>query len=148
MLKDDATDAVRRLEKESGAKVKFIHVVRNPFDNIATMTLQHKEIKARGGDHEVKVLRELTINSLNTSAREEEHEVKVLRDGLIILTNQQIYGPYSCRPRNDALKLKKKKKKKLQVKPPAADGWFHCQILNILWRHFMVHTLIDHIMTS
>ena len=111
MLKDDATDAVRRLEKESGAKVKFIHVVRNPFDNIATMTLQHKEIKARGGDHEVKVLRELTINSLNTSAREEEHEVKVLRDGLIILTNQQIYGPYSCRPRNDALKLKKKKKK-------------------------------------
>ena len=80
MLKDDATDAVRRLEKESGAKVKFIHVVRNPFDNIATMTLRDGQIKARDGDHEVKVLRELKINRLSTSAREEQHEVKVLRD--------------------------------------------------------------------
>ena len=79
MLKEDAEDAVRRLEKESGAKVKFIHVVRNPFDNIATMTLQHREIKGREGDHEVKVLRELTLNSLNTSSREEENEVKAVR---------------------------------------------------------------------
>ena len=78
MLKDDATDAVRRLEKESGAKVKFIHVVRNPFDNIATMTL--RDGQARDGDHEVKVLRELKINRLSTLAREEQHEVKVLRD--------------------------------------------------------------------
>ena len=60
MMKGDVTDAVRRLEKESGAKVKFIHVVRNPFDNIATMTLQHSKIKAREGDHEVKVLRKRT----------------------------------------------------------------------------------------
>ena len=57
-MKADAIDAVHRLEKASGAKVKFVHVVRNPFDNIATMTLQHRNIKARGGQHETKVLRE------------------------------------------------------------------------------------------
>ena len=58
MTKDGAIDAVHLLEKASGAKVKFIHVVRNPFDNIATMTLRHRDVKARGGQHETKVLRE------------------------------------------------------------------------------------------
>ena len=57
-MKDDAIDAVHLLEKASGVKVKFVHVVRNPFDNIATMTLRHKNIKARGGQHETKVLLE------------------------------------------------------------------------------------------
>ena len=69
-MNDDAIDAVRLLEKESGAKVKFIHVVRNPFDNIATMTLEHRRIKARGGEHEVKVLRELTIFCLRNGRRD------------------------------------------------------------------------------
>ena len=55
MKKDGAVDAVRLLEKTAGAKVKFIHVVRNPFDNIATMALQHRSIKERYGDHKVKV---------------------------------------------------------------------------------------------
>ena len=55
MLNDDAIDAVRLLEKTAAAKVKFIHVVRNPFDNIATMVLQHGKIKQREGSHEVKV---------------------------------------------------------------------------------------------
>ncbi|CAH3148768.1 unnamed protein product [Pocillopora meandrina] len=55
MLNDDAIDAVRLLEKTAAAKVKFIHVVRNPFDNIATMVLQHRKIKQREGSHEVKV---------------------------------------------------------------------------------------------
>ena len=54
----NAIDAVHLLEKASGAKVKFVHVVRNPFDNIATMTLRHKDIRARRGQHKTKVLLE------------------------------------------------------------------------------------------
>lgn len=48
MRENDALDAVHVLEQASGAEVKFIHVVRNPFDNIATMTLQAAEIKKKG----------------------------------------------------------------------------------------------------
>ena len=55
MNRRNAVAAVQLLEETSGAKVKFVHVVRNPFDNIATMVLQHKDIKARYGDHKVKV---------------------------------------------------------------------------------------------
>ena len=55
MRSDNAIDAVRLLEKASGAKVKFVHVVRNPFDNIATMALQDARIKKRDGSHEMKV---------------------------------------------------------------------------------------------
>ena len=31
---------------------------------------------------------------------------------------------------------------KTQVEPRAADEWFHCQVLNILWRHFIVYLTI------
>ena len=55
MTSDNGVDAVHLLEKASGAQVKFVHVVRNPFDNIATMTLQHRQIKGRDGTHETKV---------------------------------------------------------------------------------------------
>ena len=56
MRKDKAVDAVRLLEKAAGAKVKFVHVVRNPFDNIATMVLQDARVKKREvGKHETKV---------------------------------------------------------------------------------------------
>ena len=55
MNKRNAVEAVHLLEKTAGAKVKFVHVVRNPFDNIATMVLNHRDIKARFGDHKVKV---------------------------------------------------------------------------------------------
>ena len=55
MRQRNAIDAVRLLEQASGAKVKFIHVVRNPFDNIATMTLEETGIKKRDGNHEIKV---------------------------------------------------------------------------------------------
>ena len=48
---------------------------------------------------------------------------------------------------------------KTQVEPQAAGEWFHCQVLNILWHHFivyltnrrqfsMVYTLIDNKMMS
>ena len=35
---------------------------------------------------------------------------------------------------------------KTQVEPRAAgeSEWFHCQVLNILWRHFIVYKSIDH----
>ena len=57
-MEDNSIDAVHLLEEASGAKVKFVHVVRNPFDNIATMTLRHKDITARRGQHKTKVLLE------------------------------------------------------------------------------------------
>ena len=55
MTSENGVDAVHLLEKVSGAQVKFVHVVRNPFDNIATMTLQHRQVKGRDGTHETKV---------------------------------------------------------------------------------------------
>ena len=33
---------------------------------------------------------------------------------------------------------------KNQVEPQAAGEWFHCQVLKILWRHFMVYESIVH----
>ena len=33
---------------------------------------------------------------------------------------------------------------KTQVEPRAAGEWFHCQVLDILWRHFMVYKSMDH----
>lgn len=55
MLQDNAIDALLLLEKASNAKVKFVHVVRNPFDNLATMTLEHSTVKKRDGEHDSKV---------------------------------------------------------------------------------------------
>ena len=51
----NAEDSIHLLEKTAGAKVKFLHVVRNPFDNIATMVLQDKNIMARYEEHKLKV---------------------------------------------------------------------------------------------
>ena len=31
---------------------------------------------------------------------------------------------------------------KTQVEPQAAGEWFQCQVLNILWHHFMVYLTI------
>lgn len=56
MRKDNALDAVRLLEKAADVKVKFVHVVRNPFDNIATMVLQDARVKKREtGKRKMKV---------------------------------------------------------------------------------------------
>ena len=48
-------DAVHLLEKTAGAQVKVVHVVRNPFENIATMVLQDRDIMARYEEHKLKV---------------------------------------------------------------------------------------------
>ena len=55
MKRKNAVDAVHLLEKTAGAQVKFVHVVRNPFDNIATMVLQDRHIMARYEEHKLKV---------------------------------------------------------------------------------------------
>ena len=55
MLKEDAVESVHLLEKVSGSKVKFVHVIRNPFDNLATMTLEEASVKKRNGEHKAKV---------------------------------------------------------------------------------------------
>ena len=55
MKRTNGVEAVHLLEKSAGAKVKFVHVIRNPFDNIATMVLRIRTIKERYGDHEQKV---------------------------------------------------------------------------------------------
>ena len=33
---------------------------------------------------------------------------------------------------------------KNQGQKRAAGEWFHCQVLNILWRHFIVYDNMDH----
>ena len=55
MKREGAIEAVHLLEKTAGAKVKFVHVVRNPFDNIATMVMRKRDIKERYGEHKIKV---------------------------------------------------------------------------------------------
>ena len=55
MKRRSQVDAVHLLEKAADAKVKFVHVVRNPFDNIATKVLEHNNIKARYRKQKVKV---------------------------------------------------------------------------------------------
>ena len=55
MLRRRGTDAIYEMEEKLGVKVKFIHVVRNPFDNIATFVLRHRDIQARNADPNIKV---------------------------------------------------------------------------------------------
>ncbi|KAL9959266.1 hypothetical protein ACROYT_G032575 [Oculina patagonica] len=43
----DAMESLKELEKKLGVQLKFIHVKRNPFDNIATMTLRRAEVKKK-----------------------------------------------------------------------------------------------------
>ncbi|KAJ7375665.1 hypothetical protein OS493_039738 [Desmophyllum pertusum] len=54
MLRQKGTDAIYEMERKLGVKVKFLHVVRNPFDNIATFVLRHREIQARTADPDIK----------------------------------------------------------------------------------------------
>lgn len=55
MLRLKGTAAIYEMEEKLGVKVKFIHVVRNPFDNIATFVLRHRDIQARNADPSIKV---------------------------------------------------------------------------------------------
>lgn len=42
----EGMEALKRLEQKLG--IQFIHVIRNPFDNIATMTQRRAEEKKKG----------------------------------------------------------------------------------------------------
>ena len=45
LLQSEGREHLRDLERKLGTKLKFIHVVRNPFDNIATLALRKAEVK-------------------------------------------------------------------------------------------------------
>ena len=52
---DKIRNIVDDIEKKYGVKVKFIHIIRNPFDIISTITLRNTEVGSRFGDHTEKV---------------------------------------------------------------------------------------------
>ena len=45
LLQSKGREHLRDLERKLGTKLKFIHVVRNPFDNIATLALRKAKLK-------------------------------------------------------------------------------------------------------
>jgi len=84
----NAPEAVHLLEKTAGAKVRFIHVVRNPFDNIATMVL--RKTKAQYGEHKPKVLSTIYNNMYIISVRRYGFRPVVVHGNtLLIVTNIQ-----------------------------------------------------------
>lgn len=69
MLRLKGTDAIYEMEEKLGVKVKFLHVVRNPFDNIATFVLRHRDIQARTADPDIKVYTEHVWSGYTASTR-------------------------------------------------------------------------------
>ena len=61
VFRDLSEDSVKQLiyniEKDYKVKVKFIHLIRNPFDIVSTITLRqtHQQKGARFADHSEKV---------------------------------------------------------------------------------------------
>ena len=52
---DKILSVVHDTEKKYGVKVKFIHIIRNPFDIVSTTTLRNTKLGDRFGDHTKKV---------------------------------------------------------------------------------------------
>lgn len=48
LLQAEGMEALKRLEKKLGFQLKFVHVIRNPFDNIATMVLRRADLNKKG----------------------------------------------------------------------------------------------------
>lgn len=48
LFDDDGIESLKKLEIKLGVQIKFIHETRNPFDNIATMTLRRIHAKNKG----------------------------------------------------------------------------------------------------
>ena len=48
LLDRNAVESLRKLEIKLGVQIKFIHETRNPFDNIATMTLRRINAEKEG----------------------------------------------------------------------------------------------------
>ena len=53
--RDKITSVVDDTEKKYGVQVKFIHIMRNPFDIISTITLRNTKLGSRFGGHKEKV---------------------------------------------------------------------------------------------
>lgn len=51
----EGRDSLRKLEDKLGVQLKFIHVIRNPFDNIATMALRIANLKKNKRQDDLKV---------------------------------------------------------------------------------------------
>ena len=54
LLKPSGMESLKKLEIKLGVQIKFIHETRNPFDNIATMTLRRTNARKKG-QHSLKV---------------------------------------------------------------------------------------------
>lgn len=48
LLDPNAVESLRKLEIKLGVQIKFIHETRNPYDNIATMTLRRINAEKKG----------------------------------------------------------------------------------------------------
>jgi len=55
LLQREGRDSLRKLEDKLGVQLKFIHVIRNPFDNIATMALRRADLKKNERQDDLKV---------------------------------------------------------------------------------------------
>ncbi|XP_078359590.1 uncharacterized protein LOC144644055 isoform X2 [Oculina patagonica] len=56
MTNDEITSLVDKMEKKYSVRVKFIHIIRNPFDIVSTITLRNtKQQGGRFADHTEKV---------------------------------------------------------------------------------------------
>ena len=51
LLEAEGMEALKKLERKIGVQLKFIHVIRNPFDNIATMALRRANEKKKGQEN-------------------------------------------------------------------------------------------------
>ena len=48
LLDPNVVESLKNLEIKLGVQIKFIHETRNPFDNIATMTLRRAQADKKG----------------------------------------------------------------------------------------------------
>lgn len=55
LLQRQGRHSLRKLEDSLGVQLKFIHVIRNPFDNIATMALRIAKLKKNKLQDDLKV---------------------------------------------------------------------------------------------
>lgn len=55
LLQRQGRDSLRKLEDKLGVQLTFIHVIRNPFHNIATMALRTADLKKNKPQDDLKV---------------------------------------------------------------------------------------------
>jgi len=55
LLQRQERDSLKKLEDKLGVQLKFIHVIRNPFDNITTMALRTADLKKNKPQDDLKV---------------------------------------------------------------------------------------------